>query len=151
MTPLKNRIALTMLALTVAVSCHKSEKASGFVQAVEATKPIAYYRLESTSGTSETGGSAYSSTNSVSNSAGAPIGVSGNLAADLNGKDGAITTTQKGGIATAGSMMAWVKLAALPSKTGHIVYVAGISQSGNDFDLQFEEDGALRFFTSAGG
>ena len=69
----------------------------------------------------------------------------------LNGKDAWIKTTQMGGIDKAGSIMAWVNLAALPKTEGHILYVAGESQSGNDFDLQFEEDNNLRFFTSGGG
>ncbi len=81
----------------------------------------------------------------------APINVPGNQCVVLNGTDGAITTTQSGGIQTAGSMMAWVKLAVLPSKANHILFVAGISDSGNDFDLQFEQDDALRFFTAGGG
>jgi hypothetical protein len=103
--------------------------ATSFVDAVKSSNPNAYFRLESTSGTSEVGGAAYTSTSSVtSGSPGAPIGVSTNHSAVFNNKDGAITTTQMGGLTTAGSMMAWVKLADLPSKSGHILYVAGISQ-----------------------
>ena len=48
-------------------------------------------------------------------------------------------------------LIAWVNLAALPSKESHVLYVAGESQSGNDFDLQFESDDNLRFYTSGGG
>ncbi len=133
-------------------SSSPSGKPSEFVQNVVASKPIAYFRLESTSGLSEVGGAAYSSSPSVtSSSSGAPTNVPGNQCAVLNGKDGAISTTQRGGIATAGSLMAWVNLTSLPSKNDHILYVAGISQSGNDFDLQFERDDALRFFTEGGG
>jgi hypothetical protein len=47
--------------------------------------------------------------------------------------------------------MAWVNLAELPSKTNHIVYVAGESENGNDLDLQFEGDNAIKFYTAAGG
>ena len=126
-------------------------KPSQFVQTVVASKPIAYFRLESTSSTSEVGGAAYTSTPSVTLSPGAPINVPGNQCAVLNGKDGAITTTQKGGITAAASIMAWVMLNSLPSKNDHILYVAGISESGNDFDLQFERDDVLKFFTSGGG
>ncbi len=169
--PMHNRIALSVLALFTIASCSQKKSsdstapssaapaasispASGgnFVQTVKDSKPIAYFRLESTSGTSEIGGAAYTSTSSVTNATpGAPIGVADNHSAVFNNKDGAITTTQTGGVATAGSMMAWVKLADLPSKSGHILYVAGISQNGNDFDLQFEQDDVLRFFTAAGG
>lgn len=168
--PMHNRIALSVLALFTIASCSQKKSsdstspgaapaasispASGvnFVQVVKASKPIAYFRLETTTGTSEIGGGAYTSTSSVTNATpGAPIGVADNHSAVFNNKDGAITTTQIGGVGTAGSMMAWVKLADLPSKSGHILYVAGISQNGNDFDLQFEQDDALRFFTAGGG
>jgi hypothetical protein len=37
-----------------------------------------------------------------------------------------------------------------PALESRFDYVAGISQSGNDFDLQFETDNALRFYTAAG-
>ena len=48
-------------------------------------------------------------------------------------------------------MMAWVNLAALPSEERRFFYVAGESQNGNDFDLQFENDNALKFYTASGG
>jgi hypothetical protein len=165
-----NRIAIAVLAILTAVSCNQKKSTesappasapaangspgspANFVEAVKNSKPIAYFRLESTSGTSEIGGAAYTSSSGVSNAApGAPIGVANNHSAVFNNTNGAITTTQAGGIATAGSIMAWVKLADLPSKSGHILYVAGISEGGNDFDLQFEGDDALRFFTAGGG
>jgi hypothetical protein len=47
--------------------------------------------------------------------------------------------------------MAWVNLDTLPFQETHLLYVAGESESGNDLDIQFETDGALRFFTAAGG
>ncbi len=47
--------------------------------------------------------------------------------------------------------MAWVNMAALPSTERHFFYVAGESQSGNDLDLQFENDNALKFYTASGG
>lgn len=126
--------------------------ASDFVAAMKSTNPLAYYRLETTSGISEAGGSGFTSKGGVTSSAScAPIGLASNNCALLNGKDGWISTTQMGGIATAGSIMAWVNLATLPSVDGHFFYVAGESQSGNDFDLQFENDDALRFYTTAGG
>lgn len=46
--------------------------------------------------------------------------------------------------------MAWVNFASLPSEKGHIYYVAGESQDGNDFDLQFETANNLKFFTASG-
>ena len=138
--------------LALLASCSHPKSPSQFIQTVQDSKPIAYFRLESPSGISQAGGAAYTSTPSASSSSScAPINVSGNHCVDLNGKDSAITTTQQGGVQTAGSIMAWVKLAVLPSKADHILYVAGISQGGNDFDIQFEPDQTLRFFTAGGG
>jgi hypothetical protein len=42
-------------------------------------------------------------------------------------------------------------MAALPSADGHFFYVAGESQVGNDLDVQFENESALKFFTASGG
>jgi hypothetical protein len=123
-----------------------------FASAVTATHPIAYFRLDATSGKSEVGASTYKSAGGVTTaSPGALGGASPSQFARFDGRSGSIVTTQAGGIATAASIMAWVHLAALPSKEAHIFYVAGESQSGNDFDLQIETDNVLRFFTAAGG
>ena len=46
--------------------------------------------------------------------------------------------------------MLWVNLASLPSSEGRIYYLAGESQFRNDFDLQFETDDTLKFYTGAG-
>jgi hypothetical protein len=123
-----------------------------FVTTVTSTHPLAYYRLDGPSGKSQVGTTTWKSTGGVTAAApGAPIGASVSKFAKFDGHDGAITTTQSGGIGTAATIMAWVNLAALPSKVGRIFYVAGESQSGNDFDLQFEPDNAIRFFTAGGG
>ncbi|MGB6431209.1 MAG: LamG domain-containing protein [Candidatus Acidiferrales bacterium] len=123
---------------------------SGFVATTASTNPLAYYRLESKTGPSEVGATTYQSLGGVTNAAGAPIGLPGNQCAVLNGTDAWISTSQIGGISTAGSIMAWVNLAVLPAVIGHIDYVAGESQSGNDFDLQFEADNSINFYTSGG-
>jgi hypothetical protein len=121
-----------------------------FATAVQSTHPVAYYRLDAASGKSETGASAYNPQGGVSAASGAtPTGLSSY--AKLDGQNGWILTTQKGGVNTAASIMAWVNLADLPSKSGHFFYVAGESQNGNDLDLQFEDDNVLRFFTAGGG
>jgi len=121
-----------------------------FVTTVVATKPIAYYRLDAASGKSQVGSSAWKPQGGVSTEqGGAPTGSDNYL--KLDGKTGWIETTQKGGVGDAASMMAWVNLTELPSKAGRIFYVSGESQSGNDLDLQFETDNALRFFTAGGG
>jgi hypothetical protein len=122
-----------------------------FVTAVKATNPLAYYRLEATGGSSEVGSSIYASKGgSTSSSSCAPIGVAGNKCVALDGKDSSISTTQIGGITTAGSIMAWVNLSAMPKDANRFFYVAGESQSGNDFDVQFESDNNLKFYGGEG-
>jgi hypothetical protein len=122
----------------------------GFVQVVEATHPIAFFRLEATSGHSEVGAETDKTVGGASVVAGAPTGAASDMALALDGTDGYVDTTFKGGIQTAGSMMAWVRLAILPANAPHILYVGGESESGNDFDIQFEGDNALHFYTAAG-
>jgi hypothetical protein len=144
---------LTALALAAFAGLPGLARAAttDFVTAVTSTHPIAYYRLDATSGKSEVGASTYKSIGGTVGSPGAPVGDPSSQYAQLNGKDAFILATQSGGVNTAGSIMAWVNLASLPSKEGHIFYVAGESQNGNDFDLQIETDNALRFFTAGGG
>jgi hypothetical protein len=123
-----------------------------FVTAVTSTHPLAFYRLDSTSGQSLVGATTYKVSGSASiATSGAPVTTASSRYLKLDGKTAYFTTTQMGGIGTAGSIMAWVNLADLPSKTGHFLYVAGESQNGNDFDLQFETDNVLRFYTAGGG
>ncbi len=122
----------------------------GFVATVKSTNPIAYFRLTQTTGQSEVGTATYQVTAGAQPSGiCAPVGVPNNSCEVLNGTTAYFNTTQTGGIAGAGSEMAWAKLNVAPQKIGHIAYVAGISENGNDFDLQFETN-ALRFFTASG-
>jgi hypothetical protein len=127
-----------------AASAHQGDLAA----AVKATGPLAHYRLQASTGHSELGPTTFASTGGATSAS--ACGPSGNGCVQLDGKSGWISTTHKGGVATAGSMMAWVNLAALPSVEGHFFYIAGESQVGNDFDAQFEQDNTLRFYTAAG-
>jgi len=122
--------------------------ADDLATAVASTNPVAYYRLDSTSGKSEVGATQYKASGGVT-SAGA--GVANGHFAKLDGHDGYILTTQAGGVASTASIMAWVNLESLPSEERHFFYVAGESESGNDLDMQFENDNALRFYTASGG
>ena len=118
---------------------------------IKSSQPLAYLRLESTSGASEIGNAQYQSSGGVSTvDACAPIDVPANHCALFNGKDGWMTTTLMGGIGKAGSIMAWIKLAALPSDDQRTLYVAGESENGNDFDLQLEPDNNIHFYTESG-
>ncbi len=131
---------------------------SAYAEAVLADTPLAYWQLDSNNGTSLTG--EYSSTylNGATTSAagtGAPLaGSLDNAALALNGVNNSmpqyVTTGLSGGINGAGSIVAWVNLAALPSTAGAYFYIAGESQVGNDFDLQFQNDNRLYFYTGAG-
>jgi hypothetical protein len=145
-----NRVAISAVAGFICVALASAQV--DFVNAVTSTRPIAYYRLDSTEGNSQVGSTQYKSSGGVSTaSPGAPIGIANNRFAQLNGHDGYVVTTQAGGVGAAASMMAWVNLAALPSAERHVFYVAGESQNGNDLDLQFEDDDALKFYTASGG
>jgi len=145
------RIAVAALATIATVHCTLIHAQADFVAAVTATHPIAYYRLDATSGKSVVGSTTYKSMGGVTSAApGAPVGAASHYA-QLNGHDAYIVTTQAGGVGETASIMAWINLADLPSKANHIFYVAGESQSGNDLDLQIETGNVLRFFTASGG
>jgi len=147
-----SRAAVAVAFAVVSLNCAALQAPADFVTTVTSTHPLAYYRLDAASGTSQVGTTTWKSTGGVTAAApGAPIGASVSNFAKFDGLDGMITTTQMGGIGTAATIMAWVNLAVLPSKIRRILYVAGESQSGNDLDLQFEPDNALRFFTAGGG
>lgn len=117
-----------------------------YLSAVQGTAPLGYFRLENTSGSSEIGGYTYTSTGATVQT-GAPIGQT-NGALSLNGNTGAITTSLRGGIGNAATIVAWVNLSQLPSNSGQVYYIAGESQVGNDLDLQFTNN-AFRFYTTS--
>jgi concanavalin A-like lectin/glucanase superfamily protein len=142
-------LALVCISTTTASATMGAKR--NFVSIVTATHPLAFFRFETPNGSSVVGSATYKAAGGVSATThSAPIGIADNHALAFNGTDGFVDTTFQGGITTAASMMAWVKLAVAPAGVGHIDYVAGESQSGNDFDLQFENDNRLRFYTAAG-
>jgi hypothetical protein len=53
-------------------------------------------------------------------------------------------------VSSEATLMAWVCLDQLPSQRGQFMYIAGRSQSGNDFDLQVELDDCARFYVLGG-
>lgn len=148
----RKRLIHTALAALALIAAIPAQAQDGFSTAVLATHPAAYYRLDAPSGKSLAGTTTWKSSGGVTTSSpGAPSGNPAMKSVVLNGKDAYIVTTQMGGVGEAATIMAWVNLAALPSTENRILYVAGESQSGNDLDLQFEGDNALRFFTASGG
>lgn len=157
-------LALTMLRIFVSRKCRALAIAAAaglaafglhaadtdFRAAVLATRPVAYYRLAANQGHSELGPTTFKSMGGVTSSSPGAVGLNSSYV-DLNGRDGYILTTQSGGVGATASIMVWAKLATLPSNAGRFLYLAGESQNGNDLDLQFELDNALKFYTAAGG
>jgi MSHA biogenesis protein MshQ len=130
---------------------------SGYVDATLADGPLAYWQLDSNNGTSLVGGYTTTYVNGATTSApgtGAPLaGNANNAALSLNGNNSTpqyVTTGLSGGVNGTGSIVAWVNLSELPSTAGAYFYIAGESQSGNDFDLQFQNNNTLYFYTGAG-
>ena len=128
-----------------------------FVSTVLSTKPLGYWRLDGVGGASLV--NSYSLTevgapNYTAAGGGSPIaGYPSNGALSLNGSNTApqyAKTGLTGSIPGQGSIMAWVKLSQLPSVAGAFFYVAGESQNGNDFDVQFQNDNKLYLFTGSG-
>jgi Concanavalin A-like lectin/glucanases superfamily len=142
--------AAIVVALVATGGATGAQTATNFVQTVEATHPLAFFRLDTKSGHSDVGPEEFKSVGGASIVTGAPVGIAGNTALSLNGTDARIDTTVAGGIQSGGSIMAWVNLAQLPREAAHILYVGGESQNGNDFDLQFEADNAIHFYTASG-
>jgi hypothetical protein len=144
--------AIAALGVMATVNSFALQTPTGFLAEVASTKPITFYRLDSTSGQSQVGTSTYKATGSAAIAAsGAPVHTANDHYVKLDGHTAYITTTQFGGVGSAASIMAWVNLAELPSTTGHFFYVAGESENGNDLDVQFETDNIVRFYTASGG
>ncbi|MDE3197961.1 MAG: putative Ig domain-containing protein, partial [Acidobacteriota bacterium] len=120
---------------------------------VDSLQPLAYFRLNANSGTRYAGSYSFtdSTTGATLTTPGAPITGTQVQATTLDGVSGQVTTTLSGGIATAATVMAWINLAQLPSVSGNTQYIAGESQNGNDFDLDFTTDNVLRFYTTSAG
>ena len=153
-TLLRSTVLTLVVAASVAlIGCHKENSGQklDFAATVKGTDPLAYYRFEAINGGSETGSTFYVSQAGVTSSAaGAPIGMDGNKCVELNGKDGWIKSSLMGRPKTAGSIMVWVKLSTLPQNALQWFYVAGESDSANDFDIEFADNNELRFYSASG-
>ena len=143
---LQKMVCILIFAFGAAV---QAAAQTDFPTTVKSSHPVAYFRLDATLGNSAVGSATYQSKGGATTSSGSPTGAGGYV--NLDGQSGAIVTTQAGGVVSGASIMAWVDLAELPSKTGRLVYVAGESEYGNDLDLQFDTDDGIKFWTAAGG
>jgi len=121
--------------------------AQGFVQAVDHLQPRAFFLLDAPRGESRVGHAGWEATGSVAIAADGAI--RGSRHALFDGRDGAIRTTQVGGQRTGATLLAWVRLDALPSSRKRAFFVIGEPQAGNDFDLRFDADDTLRLRTGA--
>lgn len=140
--------ALTLFAVT-SIAMHAQ---TDFPTTVASTHPLAFYRLDSSSGQSLVGTTTYKVNGSAGiATSGAPVTTANSRYLKLDGKTAYIVTTQTGGVGAASTIMAWINLAELPSKVGRLLYVAGESEYGNDLDLQIDTDNAIKFYTAAGG
>jgi hypothetical protein len=119
---------------------------------VLSTTPVAYFRLEAANDFSLANFFASTFSGGATLLQGGAITcASSNHSVALNGTNGMVTTALSGNVVEVGAIVAWVNLAQLPSQAGRIFYVAGESQNGNDFDLQFTTDNWVRFYVSNNG
>lgn len=149
--PLRRIILTGMLCLA------SGARAEDYVETSLAYDPIAYWRLDENDGTSLVGGYGSSYLNGATTTAAgegaAIVGFPDNAALSTNGNNAIpqyVTTSLSGGIPGRGSMVAWVNLDRLPSASVAYFYVAGESQFSNDFDVQFQNDDRLYFYTGGG-
>ena len=143
------------LAIAAAASLAPSEASADYVASTLATNPLAYWQLDAANQPDAAHGNSSTYLNSVTTGTGAPLnGYPNNKGAVFDGANsatpGQIVTGLSGGINGTGSIAAWINLAAVPSATGAIMYIAGESQLANDLDLQVETDNRVRFYTGAG-
>jgi len=136
--------------------------ASTYDSTVESYNPLAYYTFTNQTGnqtqsavngytlTLENGATITPGAGPVINGSAVPAlvlanGASGQAYATSTGSTGLM-----GGVSTAGTILATIDLASLPSTNGRIYSIAGESAGGDDLDLQIEND-EIRFYTNSGG
>ena len=153
---MKTNLLITSLSC-ILVGISPARAASDYITTVESTPNLlGYWRFSPASQANSlvngytgtfNGGAAVGPANSGPTLADDPS----NSAVLLNGTSGFVSTTLTGQIGSQGSIIGWFNLSALPSTDGHIFYIAGESQVGNDFDVQIETDNMLKFYTESGG
>ncbi len=153
---------ITVAALSAAALVSGAQ-ASTYDTAVEAQNPLAYYNFvnsTATQSTSAVNGYPIQLENGAAVTSGAGPTINGSSVAALtlsNGSGGSEYATSNssglnGGISDAGTILAWINLASLPSTDGRIFSIAGESAYGDDVDLQINNaNDQLEFFTDSGG
>ncbi|HVS70447.1 MAG TPA: LamG domain-containing protein [Phycisphaerae bacterium] len=127
---------------------------------VESFDPVAYWEFSTSSG-GQTNSSVNGYVGTLEN--GATVGGVGPLTNDSNntalvlnnpaGSTEFLNTNYPSGaneISNAGTMLAWINLAQLPSDAGRFFEIGAQSAFGDDFDLQIETGNNLKFYTDTG-
>ncbi|HVX85584.1 MAG TPA: LamG domain-containing protein [Phycisphaerae bacterium] len=127
---------------------------------VESFNPVAYWQFSTSSG-GQTNSSVNGYVGTLEN--GATVGGTGPLTNDasntalvLNNPAGStefLNTNYPSGaneISNAGTIVAWINLAQLPSGAGRFFQIGAQAQGGNDFDFQIETDNEIKFYTDSG-
>ena len=157
-----NALLTGVAAAALTVTTAAASQASTYDTTVEAQSPLAYYNfVNSTAAQSASVVNGY--TIQLKNGATVAPGtgpvINGSAVPALalaNGSGGAEYATSNsaglnGGISDAGTILAWINLASLPSDDGRIFSIAGESAGGDDFDLQIDNaSNQLRFYTDGG-
>ncbi|HTL30412.1 MAG TPA: LamG domain-containing protein [Tepidisphaeraceae bacterium] len=127
-----------------------------YTQTVENTPGLlAYYQFSGTTNSSVNGHTGTLTTGASIDALGSGPALAddpSNQALKLDGTNGnELISSLSSGVSTAGSIVAWFKLSALPSTAGRNFYIAGESAPGNDFDVQIQSDDRVYFYTDSGG
>lgn len=152
----------TALAMALLATLSAPAAAQTYDATVAAKNPLAHYTFESSVGgvtTDAVNGRTLELRNGATvASSGGPVinGASAGALVLPNGSGGTAFATSGGanpllgGIDGAGSVVAWINLASLPSTQGRIFSIAGESEVGNDFDFQINQDNFLNLYTDGG-
>lgn len=144
--------SLTFPAVVAASLVAVSAQAD-IISATDATNPLAFFPLQSPGEGSTVNGYTTTYNNGASDvpSSGGPQANAVSLNGVNNSSPEYVSTSLSGGITNGGSIMAWVNLTSLNGTA--IMYIAGESNNGNDFDFQFQPFNSttesLCFFTGA--
>jgi hypothetical protein len=138
-------------------------RAATYNSTVESYNPLAYFTFNNQSGSqtqSAVNGYTLTLENGATISSGAGPTINGGSVPALvlaNGSSGQAYATSvgasglMGGVSTAGTILATIDLASLPSTNGRIYSIAGESAGGDDLDFQIGADNTIDFYTNSSG
>ncbi len=156
MHPKAFRSIASAAALLAVAAAPVAQAQLTYTQTVESTPGLlAYYQFSGSTNSNVNGYTGALTTGASLDATGSGPALAddpSNQALRLNGTSGnELQSSLRNGVATSGSIVAWVNLSVLPSSAGRIFYVAGQSAYTDDFDLQFQTDNLLYFYTDSGG